>query len=133
MGAGASKDALTITDGTTEKEEDDDNCKCFFIHPSTRTKSDTLGTPLPQQFHRKRATIPETLPPPTREVRGRESSRYGGLEVSIGGSGTASNNIYTNGTTVDNGLPAAIVHEGEVRPCVKYISIRVSLHWITLP
>jgi serine/threonine protein kinase len=114
MGAGASKDALTNTDGTTEKEDDDDNCKCFFIHPPTRTKrSDTLGTPLPQQFHRKRATIPETLPPPTREVRGRESSRYGGLEVSIGGSGCASNNIYTNGTAFDNGLPAAIVHEGE--------------------
>ena len=107
MGAGASKEI----DSHSNNEHDDDNCHCFLFNPPTRKKSDTLGTPLPQQFNRKRGNIPEPLPPPTREVRGRESSRYGGLEVSIGG---GSNGIYTNGS-VNNSLPAAIVHEGEVR------------------
>lgn len=101
MGARASKDR-------NDDSDDDDNCHCFlFPAPVSRQKSGSLGTPLPQRY---KATLPPTVPPPTRGVvRGRESSRYGGLEVSDRMS--ISGHVNGNGSL----LPAAEIHEGEVR------------------
>lgn len=115
MGLGASKqDSVDSNSSTTGNEHDDNDCHCFLFPAPTRQKSDTLGTPLPQTF-RKRSTLPEA-PPPTRGVRGRESSRYGGLEVSIGAAGS-NNDSNNNGSYIngDTGLPAAVIHEGKVR------------------
>jgi hypothetical protein len=128
MGLGASKQQQQ----QQQQEEKEEECHCFFFQPPTRprTKPESLlGTPLPQEYNRKQCSIPETTATavhvPIRGVQGRASSRYGGLEVSIGG---GSNSIYSNGTNSNNNnnnnnnnnsnntsLPAAIVHEGEVR------------------
>jgi len=97
MGSGSSKE---------QGSDDDNNCNCFLF-PAPRKKSESLlGTPLPQTFRKRSMDAMPALPKP--QVRGRESSRYGGLEREV------SLRSATNSNGTSSMLPSAVVHEGEV-------------------